>query len=84
MEITIRCNSLKELQEAVDTIALVFPERAEKEMKKEKTTEQTRGKKIDRDEIRRLIEEGHSNKTIAEIVGCGYSTVCNIVREIHG
>lgn len=86
MKITIECNSLEELQEAVDTIALVFPERSEKIIKKEKKPETTpsRGGKIDRETIRKLMEEGHTKQEIAEIVGCGYSTVCNIVRELNG
>ena len=84
MRITIECNSLEELQEAVDTIALVFPERSEKIIKKEKKPEAapSRGGKIDRGMIRKLMDEGHTNQAIAKIVGCGYSTVCNIVREL--
>lgn len=80
MKIVIECNTLEELREAVETIYIMFPDRAEGKPEKK---ERKRPSDIDRDEIERLVNEGYSNKDIAEILDIAYSTACREAKKIR-
>lgn len=79
MKVTIECNSLEELQEAVDTIFIMFPEKSEAYRAKK---EEGKSQPIDREKVRKYLEAGYTNKQIAEELGCAYSTIANMARKI--
>lgn len=110
MEITIKCDSLKELNDVIEQMVILFPEKKTKGRKKDPETADLIGKyreivekpegshrentaapekqkkkrqKVDRDKILTLHREGKSARTIANLTGYGYSTVCMIISGTY-
>lgn len=92
MQITITCNSMKELKEAVDQLFVLFPEQEKKasgtaqrvnEAIEQDKRERRRGRglAVNREQILALRQKGHTPKEIAEKTGYGYSTVCRVIQE---
>lgn len=82
MQITITANSLKELQEIMDTLVILDEAIEEKPAAGEKKKRERR-KRIDRVEVQKMIEEGYSNKEISDILGVGYSSICYVAKELQ-
>ena len=82
MEITIKCNSLKELRDTVDQLVVLLPEH-KSISKKETAAAPKKRKTYDHDEICRLFNSGMTYTEIANKVGCTYATVSSVCRKIR-
>ena len=78
MQITVTVNSLKELQEIMDTLVILDESVQEEKVKKK------RSYRVDREAVAAAISQGYTNKEIADLLDVAYSSVCNIARELRG
>ena len=82
MEITIKCDSLKELHDAIEQLVVLLPEES-REKKTADVKVPKKRKTYDHDEICRLFNSGMTYTEIANKVGCTYATVSSVCRKIR-
>lgn len=79
MEITIKCDSLKELHDTLEQLVVLLPEKPTGKKNAEEKTKNGR-QVYNRDAIRAFVKSGQSYTQAARHFGCSYATVANICR----
>lgn len=94
MHITIEADSIKELDEILQRVAVLSSDEPFKngyDVRKDRTAtpkvktaepEKRKYSKVDANDIYRLKKAGKTAKEIADELGCSYSTVCKKLNEV--
>ena len=90
MEITIKCDSLKELHDTMEPLVILLPEKktaakketADEPEKKEAAVEPKKRKTFDKNAIIEEYKKGGTYTEIAQKIGCSYATVANTCKDV--